>query len=74
MCGWFIFPPPVFFRSSGMTIQTGRADVLEMKFMGEFNGVKSAINAVGAAKHREKARIKNSIGVNEALSIIIIVS
>jgi len=48
------FPAPGVFRSSGMTIQTGRADVLEMKFMGEFNGVKSAINAVGAAKHREK--------------------
>ena len=56
------FPASGVFRSCGMTIQTGGADVLEMKFMGEFNGVKCAIGAVGAAKHRKERDNKHYSG------------
>jgi hypothetical protein len=52
------FPAAGVFRSAGVTIQTGGADVLEMKFMGEFNGVKGAIGAVGAAKRRKERNKK----------------
>lgn len=55
------FPASGVFRRRGMAIEAGGADVFQMEFMREFNGVKSAIGTVGAAKHCQKRENKHGM-------------